>query len=181
MKRKKAVRKAPAKKAAARKGVQTRVQPIPAGYHSVTPYLAIHGAAEALEFYKKAFGAKEIMRMPGPGGSVGHAEIRIGDSRIMLADEYAAMDFLSPKQRGGTTVTIHLYMKNVDAAVARASAAGAKVTRPVQDQFYGDRSGSLEDPFGHVWHIATHKEDVSVAELKRRAANLAKQSESGSA
>ena len=177
MKRKKAVRKAPAKKAAAKK----RIRPIPAGYHSVTPYLAIKGAAEALEFYKKAFGAKEIMRMPGPGGSIGHAEIRIGDSRIMLADEYAAMDFLSPKQRGGTTVTIHVYMKNVDAAVARASAAGAKVTRPVQDQFYGDRTGSLEDPFGHVWHIATHKEDVSMAELKRRAANLAKQAESPSA
>ena len=176
MKRKKAVRKAPAKKAAAKK----RVQPVPAGYHSVTPYLAIQGAAEALEFYKKAFGAKEIMRMPGPGGSIGHAEIRIGDSRIMLADEYAAMDFLSPKQRGGTTVTIHLYMKDVDAAVARASAAGAKVTRPVQDQFYGDRTGSLEDPFGHVWHIATHKEDVSTAELKRRAASLAKQAESRS-
>ena len=177
MKRRKAVRKTPAKKATAKK----RVQPIPAGYHSVTPYLAVKGAAEALEFYRRAFGAKEIMRMPGPGGSIGHAEIRIGDSRIMLADEYAAMDFLSPKERGGTTVTIHLYMKNVDAAVARASAAGAKVTRPVQDQFYGDRTGSLEDPFGHVWHIATHKEDVSKAELKRRAANLAKQAESRSA
>jgi len=177
MKRRKAVRKAPAKRAAAQK----KVQPIPAGYHSVTPYLSIHGAADAIEFYKKAFGAKEIMRMPGPGGSVGHAEIQIGDSRIMLADEFAAMDFLSPKARGGTTVTIHVYMKDVDAAVARASAAGAKVTRPVQDQFYGDRTGSLEDPFGHVWHIATHKEEVSMAELKRRAANLAKQAGSGKA
>ena len=171
MKRRKAVRKAPAKKAAAKK----KVQPIPAGYHSVTPYLSIRGAADAIEFYKKAFGAKEIMRMPGPGGSIGHAEIRIGDSRIMLADEFAAMDFLSPKARGGTTVTIHLYMKDVDTAIARASAASAKVVRPVQDQFYGDRTGSLEDPFGHVWHISTHKEDVPMAELKRRAANLAKQ------
>ena len=177
MKRRKAVRKAPAKKAAAKR----KAQPIPAGYHSVTPYLSINGAADAIEFYKKAFGAKEIMRMPGPGGSVGHAEIQIGDSRIMLADEFAAMDFLSPKARGGTTVTIHVYMKDVDAAVARASAAGAKVTRPVQDQFYGDRTGSLEDPFGHVWHIATHKEDLSMAELKRRAANLAKQAGSGHA
>ena len=177
MKRKKAMKKAPAKKAAAKK----KVQPIPAGYHSVTPYLSIRGAADAIEFYKKAFGAKEIMRMPGPGGSVGHAEIRIGGSRIMLADEFAAMDFLSPKARGGTTVTIHMYMKDVDAAVARASAAGAKVVRPVQDQFYGDRTGSLEDPFGHVWHIATHKEDLSMAELKRRAANLAKQAGSGNA
>ena len=177
MKRRKAVRKAPAKKAAAKK----KVQPIPAGYHSVTPYLSINGAANAIEFYKKAFGAKEIMRMPGPGGSVGHAEIQIGDSRIMLADEFAAMDFLSPKARGGTTVTIHVYMKDVDLAVARATAAGAKVTRPVQDQFYGDRTGSLEDPFGHVWHIATHKEDLSIAELKRRAENLAKQAGSGNA
>jgi len=177
MKRREAVKKAPAKKAAAKK----KVQPIPAGYHSVTPYLSIRGAAEAIEFYKKAFGAREIMRMPGPGGLVGHAEIRIGDSRIMLADEFAAMDFLSPKARGGTTVTIHLYMKDVDTAVARASAAGAKVVRPVQDQFYGDRTGSLEDPFGHVWHVATHKEDLSMAELKRRAANMAKQTESGNA
>jgi len=119
--------------------------------------------------------------MPGPGGSIGHAEIRIGDSRIMLADEFAAMDFLSPKARGGTTVTIHAYMKDVDTVIARASAAGAKVVRPVQDQFYGDRTGSLEDPFGHVWHIATHKEDVPMAELKRRAANLAKQAGSGNA
>jgi PhnB protein len=177
MKRRKAVRKTPAKKAAARK----KVQPIPAGYHSVTPYLSIRGAAESIEFYKKAFGAKEIMRMPGPGGSIGHAEVRIGDSRIMLADEFAAMDFLSPKARGGTTVTIHVYMKDVDVAVARASAAGAKVVRPVQDQFYGDRTGSIEDPFGHIWHIATHKEDVSMPELKRRAANLAKQAGSGNA
>src|SRR5881394_2968235 len=113
MKRKKAVKQAQAKKAAAKK----KIQPIPAGYHSVTPYLSIRGAADAIEFYKKAFGAKEIMRMPGPGGSVGHAEIRIGGSRIMLADEFAAMDFLSPKARGGTTVTIHMYMKDVDAAV----------------------------------------------------------------
>ena len=182
MKRKKAVRRAPAKKVVAKRGTAKKtVQPIPAGYHAVTPYLAIKGAADAIEFYKKAFGAKEIMRMPGPGGAIGHAEIRIGDSKIMMADEYAALEFLSPKARGGTTVTIHLYVKDVDAVVARASAAGAKVTRAVADQFYGDRTGSLEDPFGHVWHIATHKEDLSMAELKRRAANLAKQAGPGNA
>ena len=171
MKRKKAVRKAPAKKAAAKK----RVQPIPAGYHSVTPYLAIHGAAEALAFYKKAFGAKEIMRMPGPDGKLGHAEIKIGDSRVMLSDEYEAMAFLSPQSRGGTTVHIHLYVKDVDATVARAAGVGAKLARPIQDQFYGDRTGSIEDPFGHLWHIATHKEDLSMAELKRRAEKTVKE------
>ena len=172
--KRKAVKKAPAKKAA----VKAKVQPIPAGYHSVTPYLSIRGAADAIEFYKKALGAKEVMRMPGPGGSVGHAEIKIGDSKIMLADEFAAMDFLSPKARGGTTVTIHLYVKDVDATVARASAAGAKVVRPVADQFYGDRTGSLEDPFGHVWHIATHTKDMTMAELKKGAAAMAKATES---
>jgi PhnB protein len=152
-----------------------KVAPIPAGYHAVTPYLAIRGAAEALEFYRRAFGAKEIMRMPGPKGDIGHAEIRIGDSRIMLADEYPEIRFLSPPARGGTTVSIHLYVKDVDAMVARAVAAGAKLTRPVADQFYGDRTGSLEDPFGHVWHVATHKEDLSMAELRTRAEQAAKQ------
>ena len=151
------------------------MRPIPAGYHSVTPYLSVRGAAQAIEFYKKAFGAKEIMRMPGPDGKVGHAEVRIGDSRVMLADEYEAMAFLSPQARGGTTVNIHLYVHDVDAIVARATAAGGKLVRPVQDQFYGDRTGSIEDPFGHVWHVATHKEDLSMAELKRRAEQMAKQ------
>jgi PhnB protein len=172
MKRKKTTaRKAAKKPAAPRK----KVAPIPAGYHAVTPYLSIRGAAEALEFYKRAFGAKEIMRMPGPKGDIGHAEIRIGDSRIMLADEYPEIQFLSPASRGGTTVSIHLYVKDVDAMVARAVAAGAKLTRPVADQFYGDRTGSLEDPFGHVWHVATHKEDLSMAELRKRAEQAAKQ------
>ncbi len=164
------------KTAAAKKRAAPRkkVAPIAAGYHAVTPYLAIRGAAAALEFYQKAFGAKEIMRMPGPKGDIGHAEIRIGDSRIMLADEYPEIQFLSPAARGGTTVSIHLYVKDVDAMVARAIAAGAKLTRPVADQFYGDRTGSLEDPFGHVWHVATHKEDLSMAELRRRAERAAK-------
>ncbi len=145
----------------------------------MTPYLSIRGAAAALEFYKKAFGAKEIMRMPGPKGAIGHAEIRIGDSRIMLADEYPEIQFLSPASRGGPTVSIHLYVKDVDAMVAGAVAAGAKLTRPVADQFYGDRTGSLEDPFGHVWHVATHKEDLSMAELRRRAEQAAKQKPDG--
>ncbi len=172
MKRKKAAAgKAATKPAASRR----KVAPIPAGYHAVTPYLSIRGAAEALEFYKKAFGAKEIMRMPGPKGDIGHAEIRIGDSRIMLADEYPEIQFLSPASRGGTTVSLHLYVKDVDAMVERAVAAGAKLTRPVADQFYGDRTGSLEDPFGHMWHVATHKEDLSKAELRRRAERAAKQ------
>ena len=170
MKRRKAVRKAPAKKAAAKR----KVQPIPAGYHSVTPYLSIGGAADAIEFYKKAFGAKEIMRMPGPDGKLGHAEISIGGSRIMLSDEYESMAFFGPQTRGGTTVLIHLYVKDVDATVARAVAVGAKVVRPVKDQFYGDRLGTIEDPFGHVWHLATHKEDLSKAEMKKRAEKAAR-------
>jgi len=113
--------------------------------------------------------------MPGPKGDIGHAEIRIGDSRIMLADEYPEIQFLSPASRGGTTVSILLYVKDVDAMVERAMAAGAKLTRPVADQFYGDRTGSLEDPFGHMWHVATHKEDLSMAELRKRAEQAAKQ------
>ena len=160
----------------ARKPVRRRkVSPIPKGYSSVTPYLSIRGAAAAMEFYRKAFGAKEIMRMPGPKGDVGHAEIQLGGSRIMIADEYPEIDFLSPKSRGGTTVTLHVYVKDVDALVARAVAAGARITQPVQDKFYGDRTGTLEDPFGHVWHFATHVEDVSMAELRKRAQKMAQQ------
>ena len=170
MKRKAIRRKPPAKRAAAKK-----VQPIPAGYHSVTAYLSIRGAAQAIEFYKKAFGAKEMFRMPGPDGKLGHAEIQIGDSRVMLSDEYAAMDFLSPQARGGTSVLIHLYVRDVDATVARAVALGAKVVRAVQDQFYGDRAGSIEDPFGHRWYVATHTKDLSMAEIKRGAEQASKQ------
>ena len=145
------------------------VRPIPEGYHSVTPYLAVDGAAAAIEFYKTAFGATEVMRMPAPGGKVGHAEIRIGDSRIMLADEYPDMGFRSPRAYGGSPVGLHLYVEDVDAVARQAVAAGAREVKPVKDQFYGDRTGSFEDPFGHVWHIATHKEDLSEGELKRRA------------
>jgi PhnB protein len=151
------------------------VRPIPEGYHSVTPYLAVDDAAGAITFYKKAFGATEVMRMPAPGGKVGHAEIEIGGSRIMLADEYPDMGFRSPKAYGGSPVGLHLYVADVDAVARQAVAAGAKELRPVKDQFYGDRTGSIEDPFGHVWHIATHKEDMSPDELKQRAAQAMQQ------
>ncbi|HEV3009826.1 MAG TPA: VOC family protein [Burkholderiales bacterium] len=147
---------------------------MPAGYQVVTPYLSIRGAAQALEFYKKAFGAAEIMRMPGPDGKLGHAEIAIGGQRVMLSDEYPDMQFMGPETRGGTTVHMQVYVKDVDAAVARAVAAGAKLIREVKDQFYGDRSGSLQDPFGHIWHLATHQEDLSKAELRKRAEQAAK-------
>jgi PhnB protein len=148
------------------------VKPIPDGYHTVTPYLYVRGAATAIEFYKKAFGANELFRMAAPGGKVGHAEMKIGDSPIMLADEHPEMDVLGPQSRGGTTVSIVLYVDNVDALFTQAVAAGGKVTRPVKDQFYGDRSGTLTDPFGHVWTIATHKEDVSPQEMEKRMAAM---------
>jgi PhnB protein len=145
------------------------VKPIPEGYHSVTPYLIVNGAAQAIAFYEQAFGAEELYRMPMPDGRVGHAELRFGDSRIMLADEHPDVGALGPGSVGGTPVTIHLYVEDVDATFARATAAGARVTRPVADQFYGDRLGVLTDPFGHVWSVATHREDVSHEELRRRA------------
>jgi PhnB protein len=150
--------------------LRTKIKPIPKGYHAVTPYLSVQAAASAIAFYKKAFGAKEIMRLPGPGGTIGHAEIQIGDSRIMLADEFPEMNFRSPRSVGGTPVNIHLYVQDADKVAKKAAAAGAKLLRPVADQFYGDRSGSLEDPFGHVWHVATHVEDIPMKVLKKRAA-----------
>jgi PhnB protein len=150
-------------------------KPIPDGYHAVTPYLSINGAARAIDFYKRAFGATEVMRMAGPKDTIGHAEIAIGDSRVMLADEFPEMGFVGPQARGGSPVHLHLYVDDVDARVAQAVSAGAKITRPIQDQFYGDRSGTIEDPFGHVWHLATHKEDVPEDELRRRAAEAMKQ------
>ena len=146
------------------------VRPVPEGYHSVTPYLVVDGAAGAIEFYKKAFGATEVLRMAAPGGRVGHAEIRIGDSLIMLADEHPDMGARGPKAFGGSPVTLHLYVADVDAVARQAVAAGAKERRPVKDQFYGDRSGTFEDPYGHVWHIATRKEDLAPEEIRRRAA-----------
>jgi len=166
-------RKAKAKKAA-KKVANKKVQAIPKGYNVVTPYLAIRGAAAALDFYKQAFGAKEVMRMPGPQGKVGHAEVKIGDSKVMLADESEMMNFLAPQAHNGSPVHIHLFVKDVDATVAKAVALGAKLTRAVVDMFYGDRSGSLEDPFGHFWHVSTHVRDVPMAEMKRKAAEMAK-------
>ena len=145
------------------------VKAIPDGYHSVTPYLICRGAAKAIDFYKQAFGAKELFRIDGPGDSVGHAEIKIGDSPVMLADEFPEMQARSPESYGGSPVSIMLYVEDVDKVVDRAVANGAKVVRPVQDQFYGDRNGTLTDPFGHTWTIATHKEDLSSEEMKRRA------------
>ena|SRR5437868_11392049 len=146
----------------------TKAKPIPDGYHTATPYLIVDGAARAIEFYKEAFGAKEMMRMAEPSGRVGHAEIKIGNSAIMLADEFPEMGARSPKALGGTPVSLMLYVEDVDKVFARAISAGGKETRPVKDQFYGDRMGSLADPFGHEWHIATHKEDVSPEEMKGR-------------
>jgi PhnB protein len=145
------------------------VKPIPDGYHAVTPYLSVAGAAAAIDWYKKVFAAREVMRMPGPDGKVGHAEIEIGGSKIMLADEFPQMNSRGPKSIGGTPVQIHLYVTDVDAVFAQAVAAGAKVLRPVADQFYGDRAGGFEDPFGHLWHVATHKEDLTPEEIAKRA------------
>ena len=146
------------------------VKAIPEGYHSVTPYLILSGASDAIAFYKKALGAEEVMRMADPGGKIHHAEIEIGDSRIMLADEHPEIQALSPKTVGGSPVSIHLYVADVDGAVERAVAAGAKLIRPVADQFYGDRVGGIEDPFGYRWFIATHNEDLTMDEIRRRAA-----------
>jgi PhnB protein len=153
-----------------------KVKPIPDGYHSVTPYLIIKGAAAAIDFYRNVFGAVELFRMPKPDGGIGHAEIRIGDSSVMLADEHPEMGILGPQSLGGTSVHILLYVEDVDSVAARAVSAGMKVLRPVQNQFYGDRSGNFEDHFGHRWTVATHVEDVSPEEMARRAAAASSQS-----
>ena len=145
------------------------VNPIPEGYHSVTPYLIVDGAAEAIRFYGTAFGATEILTMPmGDSGKLAHAEIRIGDSHVMLADEFPDMGFLSPKTRGGATSSLLIYLADVDAAFERAVAAGCTAERPPENQFWGDRMGTLVDPFGHRWSLATHFEDVSEEEMGRR-------------
>jgi len=152
-----------------------KVKPIPEGFEGATPYLIVKGAANALDFYNKAFGATEIMRIPAHGGKVGHAEIKIGNAIIMLADEFPEMNHRSPQSLGGTPVSILVYVQDVDAFVKRAAAAGAKVVMQVETKFYGDRSGSLEDPFGHQWHFATHVEDVPPDEMAKRAEAFAKQ------
>jgi len=146
-----------------------KAKAIPDGYHNITPYLVIKGASAAIDFYKQAFGAVEIMRMPQPDGRVGHAELKFGDSHVMLADEFPELDVVGPITLGNSPVGLLLYVDDVDKTVERAVALGAKIKKPVQDQFYGDRSGTLIDPFGHKWTLATHKEDVSDEELRRRA------------
>ncbi len=151
-----------------------KINPIPAGYHSVTPYLIIKGAARALDFYQRAFGATELMRIPGPGDAVMHAEILLGDSHIMLADECPQMNALSPQTLGGSAVLLHLYVPDADAMFAQAIAAGATVEQPMENKFYGDRSGSVLDPFGHRWTLSTHVEDVSPEEIGRRLAAMGK-------
>ena len=154
------------------------VKPIPEGYHSVTPYIIIDGAAQAIDFYKSAFGATEVLRMP-MGDKIGHAEIKIGDSHVMLADEFPERDIRGPKARGGVTSSLMIYLDNVDAAFQRALDAGAKVDAgmEVKDQFYGDRSGTLIDPFGHKWTLATHVKDVSEEEMRSAMDEMAKETE----
>jgi uncharacterized glyoxalase superfamily protein PhnB len=168
---KKASRKKVSKKKASKraKTAAKKAPPIPAGYHTVTPYLVCRGAAGAIDFYKRAFGAKEKMRMPGPDGKVAHAEIQIGDSRVMLGEEMPEMGAKSPEMLGGSAVGVFLYVRNVDAFTNKAIGAGATVLMPVQDMFWGDRYGKLKDPFGHEWSVATHKEDLTAKQMAKRA------------
>jgi PhnB protein len=144
------------------------VKPVPPGYHTVTPYLTLSDAASAIDFYKQAFGATEIARMKGPDGKIGHAEIKIGDSVLMLADEWPGNEARSPQSLGGSTVGIFLYVDNVDAVFETATKAGAKIQQPLADMFWGDRFGKVSDPFGHHWALATHVEDVSPEEMEKR-------------
>ena len=150
------------------------VTPIPEGYETIIPYLSVNDGTAAIEFYKKAFGAEEVMRMPGPQGKgVGHADLLLfGRMHLMLADEYRDIGHLSPQTLGGSPVLLHIYVEDVDATIDRAVAAGAKVVRPIKDEFYGDRSGGIDDPFGHHWYFATRKEIVSEEEMAKRAAAL---------
>ena len=150
----------------------TDVQPIPPGYHTVTPYLIVNNAAEAIDFYSRAFGATEKLRMPGPGGFIMHAEIQIGDSVVMLSDEHPDVGAFSPETVGGNPVSMMIYSEDVDAAFARAIEAGAQEVMPIEDMFWGDRYGRLADPYGHVWGIATHIEDVGPEELEARLAAM---------
>jgi PhnB protein len=160
---KKVASKAPAKRRA-------KVPPIPKGYHVITPSIVVRGAAQAIEFYKKAFGAKELSRMDGPAGKVLHAEIKIGDSIVMLGDEFPDMGASSPQSIGGTSSSLMIYTRDVDALFSQAVAAGAQASMPVTDMFWGDRYGKVTDPFGHQWQLATHKENVTPREMARRAA-----------
>lgn len=148
------------------------VSPVPPGYHTVTPYLVIQGAERALAWYATAFGAREVMRLPAPEGKIGHAEIEIGDSRVMLADESPASNARAPGAFGGSPISLLLYVEDVDRMVAMAVSAGATIKSQPEDKFYGDRMGTVLDPFGHTWHISTHIEDVSAAEIERRMAAM---------
>jgi uncharacterized glyoxalase superfamily protein PhnB len=161
-----------AKKSATKKAGRAKplkAQPVPKGYHTVTPYLVCRDASRAIDFYKRALGAKEKVRMPGPGGKVMHAELRVGDSMVMLCDEMPEMGAKSPEAYGGSPMTVFLYVKNVDQAFSKATAAGAAVVMPVQDMFWGDRYGRVRDPFGHEWQMATHKEDLTPRQIGERA------------
>jgi len=151
----------------------SKVKSIPEGYAAPTPYLIVNGAAAAIDFYKKAFGAKEVMRMPGPDGKIGHADLLIGGGHVMLADESPEMGHRGPRSFGGSPVSLVLYVEDVDGVVKQAVGAGATLTRPVKDEFYGDRTGGLTDPFGHIWYVMTHVEDVSNEEMEKRAAAMA--------
>ncbi len=148
------------------------VKSIPEGMHTLTPHLVCAGATDAIAFYAKAFGAVELSRLPGPGGKLMHAALRIGDSHLMLVDEMPEWGALGPKALKGSSVTLHLYVDDVDAAIEKAVAAGAKVTMPVADMFWGDRYGKLEDPFGHQWSLATHKREVSAEEMQKAMADM---------
>jgi PhnB protein len=156
-----------------------KVKPIPEGYNSVTPYLFVKGAASVIDYYKNVFGAKERMRMPGPNGRIMHAELEIGDSIVMLADENPQVGAKSPETVGGASSSLHVYVEDVDSTAKKAVSGGAKLVRPVKDEFYGDRIGTIIDPFGHMWSIATHIEDVSPEEMKKRMANTSSQAASG--
>ena len=150
--------------------MSNRVKPIPSGFHTLTPHLVIKGASKAIEFYKNAFGAEELCRMPGPDGkSIMHADLKIGDSHLMLVDEFPEMDCRGPQSIGGTSVTIHMYVEDVDAAFGKAVAAGAQVKMPLADMFWGDRYGLLTDPFGHAWSLASNKEDLTAEEIGKLA------------
>lgn len=154
--------------------MNTKIKPIPDGFHTLTPYLSVKGAAQAIDFYKRAFGAKERFRMPGPDGkTLGHAEVVIGDSILMLADEFPQCGNMSPQSLKGTSVSLLIYVEDVDSAFKRAVDAGGKVLMPVENKFYGERSGCLEDPFGHHWTLMTHVEDVPPDEMKKRMKDFA--------
>ena len=145
------------------------VQPIPEGYHNITPYLAVDDAEKAIEFYKDAFGAEEVLQMPGPDGKIAHAELQIGDSKLMLSDPFPQSNVRPPAERGGPTASVFLYVDDVDAVFDQATHAGATVTSPLEDMFWGDRFGTVTDPFGHVWSLATHKEDLTEEEMAERS------------